>query len=352
MAWVALAHPVDIRLYPARQAWLHMFEAVDPASGDMFYRSKPSHRQRFRRAEFDVRVQTNAAGFRERLEIASAPSIGVVGDSFAFGWGVEDDERFSDRLREAFPQRQIANFAYPNGHSPPYYELFLRNHPQLLPRLLLILVFPFSDLAGDQIDTVYIHAEDGRWIGLDSRDLLVADDGFFVSRSGSIIPRYDGFARLLSHSYAGRILLSMSGPGGGPPPRLAQLGALDRGHWGDPGEQALAHVANLVAMARAGGGEAIVFYVPFGTLAGEYPGFCPYQASVCAELRVAVDPLGERLATWAAERGFRFIDPLPEMRALERAGERLYFETDAHWTPAGHRAVARIIAAYITRQGL
>jgi len=50
--------------------------------------------------DFDVEVDFNQFGFRDRklLDAASAESLFVVGDSFAFGWGVEEDQRFSDRL--------------------------------------------------------------------------------------------------------------------------------------------------------------------------------------------------------------------------------------------------------------
>ena len=57
--------------------------------------------------------------------------------------------------------------------------------------------------------------------------------------------------------------------------------------------------------------------------------------------------LGNALASWAKQHGIRFIDPLPRFRQLEAAGQRLYFELDAHWTAAGHAAAGDLITEYL-----
>ena len=51
--------------------------------------------------DYDVLVRFNALGFRDPkpLESSTPDSIFVIGDSFAFGWGVEESERFSDLLQ-------------------------------------------------------------------------------------------------------------------------------------------------------------------------------------------------------------------------------------------------------------
>ncbi|MCX7935924.1 MAG: hypothetical protein N3A66_11780, partial [Planctomycetota bacterium] len=54
--------------------------------------------------EFDVEVKFNRHGFRDRKDYAqsSADDWFVVGDSFAFGYGVREEERFSDLLERRF----------------------------------------------------------------------------------------------------------------------------------------------------------------------------------------------------------------------------------------------------------
>ena len=52
--------------------------------------------------DYDVEVTFNELGLRDARSLkASTPdSIVVVGDSFAFGWGVEERQRFSNLLQE------------------------------------------------------------------------------------------------------------------------------------------------------------------------------------------------------------------------------------------------------------
>src|SRR6476469_1532678 len=51
--------------------------------------------------DYDVEVRFNSWGFRDDKPLTSAVSddLFVVGDSFAFGWGVDTRDRFSDRLQ-------------------------------------------------------------------------------------------------------------------------------------------------------------------------------------------------------------------------------------------------------------
>ena len=48
--------------------------------------------------EFSTTVRVNSAGFRDDEGSLEAPSVVVLGDSYAMGWGVEQDETFAARL--------------------------------------------------------------------------------------------------------------------------------------------------------------------------------------------------------------------------------------------------------------
>ena len=64
--------------------------------------------------DYDVIVNINKHGLRDTKDISKATSkdLVVMGDSFAWGWGVESNERFSDRLQE-ITGRQTFNLATP-----------------------------------------------------------------------------------------------------------------------------------------------------------------------------------------------------------------------------------------------
>lgn len=64
--------------------------------------------------DFDVTVRFNALGFRDDKLVSSsnAGSIFAAGDSFTFGWGVRQEDRFSDQLAARLG-RMVFNIAIP-----------------------------------------------------------------------------------------------------------------------------------------------------------------------------------------------------------------------------------------------
>jgi len=61
----------------------------DPELG---FVSKPNLDVRFENPPFDVRVRTNSLGFRDDEESIESSEYLFLGDSFLFGWGVEENE--------------------------------------------------------------------------------------------------------------------------------------------------------------------------------------------------------------------------------------------------------------------
>jgi hypothetical protein len=94
--------------------------------------------------DFEVNYSTN----RYRLRTQSAdlappkqrPRIGVLGDSFTFGFGVEDDETFVELMDRADPERDFLNLAIP-GTSTDQQYLLMRNRARPLGIDHYVLVF-------------------------------------------------------------------------------------------------------------------------------------------------------------------------------------------------------------------
>lgn len=74
--------------------------------------------------DYDVEVRFNDLGFRDdkSLQTAKETDLFVVGDSFAFGWGVSARDRFSDRL-EVVLNRPVFNIAAAGADLNGYYRL-------------------------------------------------------------------------------------------------------------------------------------------------------------------------------------------------------------------------------------
>ncbi len=75
------------------------------------------YRQVKNTGDFDVEVAVNDLGFREEKPLsASTPKdLFVVGDSFALGWGVAVEDRFSNVLERALKGPQVFNISVPTG---------------------------------------------------------------------------------------------------------------------------------------------------------------------------------------------------------------------------------------------
>lgn len=100
-----------------------IFPQYDPSGGIRFYTESDgtviglpnsvAHQVK-NTGDYDVTVRFNSDGYRDPKNVRSSihGAIFVVGDSFSMGWGVEERERFSDRLSQSLGQ-DVYNIAIP-----------------------------------------------------------------------------------------------------------------------------------------------------------------------------------------------------------------------------------------------
>jgi hypothetical protein len=115
VAVAVVAQEFAIRLaLPAYDPTAHVRFDLDPRLGVPRGRPNSVQRQVLNAGDSDVTVTFNRYGLRDRRDVATgtARDIYVVGDSFAFGWGVEETERFSDQL-EPLIGRRVFNIGTP-----------------------------------------------------------------------------------------------------------------------------------------------------------------------------------------------------------------------------------------------
>jgi hypothetical protein len=124
----------------------------DPMLG---WRLQPYWHGRHSHHDFDVAYSINAGGLRgldPRAHRPPARNVAIVGDSFTFGIGVNDDEVFTHLLNRRQPQRRrVYNFAVP-GYSTDQ-ELLLAER-QILgtkPDILVLVVYLANDLFDNQL---------------------------------------------------------------------------------------------------------------------------------------------------------------------------------------------------------
>ncbi len=126
---------------------------------ELGWRYKPNSTAHHASAEFDVDIRINASGFRgadwpAAADAGETPRVLVLGDSFAFGWGVRDEEVFSARVQSAHPRWQVLNAAV-SGYATDQELLLLRRlRPQWKPDVV-VCVFCSNDLWESATDFAY-----------------------------------------------------------------------------------------------------------------------------------------------------------------------------------------------------
>jgi hypothetical protein len=118
---------------------------------------RPLVAERHETSEFDVDVRINSRGFRGREwepKQSDRPRILVLGDSYAFGWGVEEEQRFSEVLERGSGGFEVLNAAV-SGYSTVQELLLLEELVNDVRPDLVLCVFCGNDLFENGAPIVY-----------------------------------------------------------------------------------------------------------------------------------------------------------------------------------------------------
>ena len=118
------------------------------------YRLTPGHRGRVSNlAGFDTSVSINSAGLRGPEIGPKTPDtfrILVTGDSYTFGWGVEQDETFVARLADvlgsSYPHLEVMNAGVPGFGVQDEVDWLQEHGSALAPDLMILAIFAGNDL--------------------------------------------------------------------------------------------------------------------------------------------------------------------------------------------------------------
>jgi hypothetical protein len=299
--------------------------------------------------EFRIKIRTNNIGLREECDYhGETVDIGFLGDSFAFGHGVEVQERVSNQVQALFLDKYVLCYSYLNGWTIPHYYLFLKRHPELVPKIAVVLLFLGNDLTCDMEESELVLDNGGELVAINSRGRCV-ERGMLVSRDFNPTTRFlkrFWFGELLVRS---RILTTIGvrpelGPGANvPPPPELDCGILD-----SRARLALSYLRKIKMMLERRGSRAIVYMIPFSYYIGDYHSL--RDPATTADIQEKLY-LPSAIAEWCRENEVEYIDPIRRFQQEERKGHRLYFERDAHWNREGHRLSAEIIANYLMKKG-
>jgi len=293
-----------------------VFWRYDPLLG---WAHEPGQHGRFTHPDFTVDVAISSQGLRDEVypyERTDKHRMLVLGDSFAWGFGVQHDECFSEILEREHVDWEVID-AGVSGYGTDQELLYFRDQGVRFQPDVVLLLFHENDLYGNTIAEAY-------WY---SKPYFVLDDGTLELRN-TPVPKTTIKQRCNRLFYGRTYLLS----------RLwATLGQLTRElrrpfwskSWtpesGSAWQLTGALIASLNESCTDAGARLVIASVP----TEESPR--DSLARVCEREKIAYLPLDDAFAA---------------------AGGGLTFAHDGHWTPKGHRAAAAAIDAFLDERGV
>lgn len=294
---------------PQPAAWLDIFR---PHPSLPFYAMQPSIQRSIDTGEGRWTVFTDENGFR-RGETAAAPANApvtlIIGDSFAFGLGVNYEECFAGRLQARNASIRVVD-AGVNGYGPAQYRAMLE---QLLasgpaPERVIVSTYPANDFS-DCLEDKNVAVMDG--ILANERSLRAA-----LKRNSHLFrlaarARHQNSERRVPITAAERQLCT---PGEWEGASLKRATEIYREHF-----------AAITAACRSRGIPLLVVLIPFDASIAPPDGALEYTLP------------NEKARAILADLQIRLVDPTER---LKRIGlEKGYFAHNRHLTAAGHEAV-------------
>ncbi|NBO18101.1 MAG: hypothetical protein EBV03_02545 [Proteobacteria bacterium] len=286
----------------------------------------------FNRREFSTTITTNSLGLREHeLQPKQHFRVAVLGDSFAWGHGVEQSERFSDRL-QALTGVETVNFGMV-GYGPVQYYLQL---PRVLATEpdLVILTFCLQNDFGDNVSS-FRYGRYKPYAVLENGTLSIRGrPPYRLPRFGpQLHPWYQRYSAL------GRLF-------------VRSLRVLRGGDFLPP-----ADAPPLEGMSIADSD----FYEQLDQLQNQKA--LGINAALLAGIKQRLDAAGVRLLLFAAPSKMELESTvaqnllkaqakdldIPYFEMPEPLSVKDYYAIDLHWNPSGHAKVAEALAPVVQK---
>lgn len=333
---------VSLRLFPElmpeefrlRLHWQEVnAETVSLAHPYLGFVYPPNYEGRFEREgdEFAFTYATDEHGFRNPSPWPERADIVVLGDSMAFGYGVDDPEAWTALLADELPDRRIINLGLIGAAPQQYFRVYETFGQAMRPGLVLFCLFPGNDLADAGSFDEWLQAgSPGNYEawrrnrnvrGLLRQSYLMtflryAKHSLGSRFTGRTIDFPDGEQiQLAPGVYAGNELLAQPDH---PNFRLV-----------------LDAVEQTRTLAERNGSQFLVLLVPtkeevYLPLVDERP-----------------PPATAPFAAQFDQDGIPYLDLTPHFQASARAGERLFFKVDGHPNAAGYRLVKGVVLDHL-----
>lgn len=296
----------------------------DPHTG---YSLNPGFTGYIERDEFRQPLRVNKHGMRGRVFSDKSDNkyrILILGDSYAFGFGVTENETFASILEECSPashgKTEVINGAVP-GYGTIDELNFLKTHGKdINPDLVILQFLPVNDFMENRSPAV-------KWAEINQGMLTMKEGSYEEDTTTAFMSRTLGWLKQNLHS--AKFVSERMG-------YLAMKFGLMKNmsaFWGEDFSRedemiTGKAIAEIAEYSKSIGADFLLLYTVG-------------QGHVLAETQDELT--SERFITqFARNNNIRLINTLREMR---KSGDKnnYYYPVDGHWTAAGHRAVAEFI---------
>jgi len=379
-----VALEILFRFYKGKDLTLKMTTGKELNSGYDFEPHKSYELKSSRKGEFDVRIKINNFGFRGAdMKLEKTPGVArifMVGDSFTFGVGAENDETIpyltEKRLKDKGLSVEIINAGV--GHrSPISYYLKLRDSYLRFKPDAVVLLLDFSDLRDDwhtergaiygklgeitAIDPFIIYGKRDWW-GMVVRNSEVC--AYVNNKLVRIFQKIQvlGLRTYLKSALTGKrakaVIATSDDLYGKVDPieydgylfmRGREKLPLIQKHWARTGKYLL-KIKDL--LASHGIDFTLVMY-PYGIHVGpdewsEGRAYWGFEKGKVYEDRFAFDMVKD----FCKDNSIRYVNTLDNFLADKKPGVKFFFDLDGHMTPAGNRIMAECISSEIAKKFL
>jgi lysophospholipase L1-like esterase len=337
-----------LRLFPQlmpeeaqlRRHWQETSEPASAADPYLGYVFPANQVDRIARSDggFAFTYTTDEHGFRNPSPWPERADIVVLGDSMAFGYGVDDDETWTALVADRLPGVRIVNLSLPGAAPQQYFRIYERFGRALQPALVLFCLFPGNDVSDAGLFD--------RWVKAGSQgNYLIqrfASPNNESQRNIRHVLRQSYLVTFLR--YARRNAVARVGartidfPDGGQLQLVPTLYAdlEDQTQPDGPNFRLVLDSAEQTrALAERNGSRFLILLMP--TKEEVY-------------LPVLDEPVPPAVAPFVAAfdaAGIPYLDLTPPLQAHARRGERLFFEVDGHPNEAGYRLIAEVVLDYL-----
>jgi hypothetical protein len=276
---------------------------------------------------------TDRDGFRNAGTGSDSAEIVAVGDSWTFGFGVDDSVAWPRLLADSLRPMRVRNLGL-IASGPGQYTLVLQRFGlPLHPRVILYGVFPGNDL--DDEESFDRWERDGRrgnfaeWRTYGPR----GHSRPLWDRSYLVVAVEEGW-KYRHERFAGSTIRLQDGS----PMELAPARLLPKAERSHPGDSTFDHVLAAVDRARAIAGESHARLVVL---------VFPTKEEVYLPIRhESAPPLTSRWVTALRGLGVDCLDLTGPLRE-HAGGGPLFYQVDGHANAAGNRVIAATVADYL-----